>query len=68
MDKDAKNNTVWNIMAVNASMPDDLAYKLTKTMMEKVQDLALVHKEALDVKVENQTSETGPAFPGIPPP
>src|ERR671915_876467 len=41
MDKDAKNNTVWNIMAVNASMPDDLAYKLTKTMLEKRDDLAL---------------------------
>ena len=56
MDKDAQNNTVWNIMAVNASTPDELAYNLTKTMLEKVQDLALVHKEALNIKVENQTS------------
>ena len=35
MDKDSKNNTVWNIMAVNESMPEDLAYQLTKTMLEK---------------------------------
>ena len=56
MDKDAKNNTVWNIMAVNASMPDDLAYKLTKTMLEKRDDLALVHKEALNIKPEWQTT------------
>jgi uncharacterized protein len=56
MDHDAKNNTVWNIMAVNASMPDDLAYKLTKTMLEKREDLALVHKEALNIKPEWQTS------------
>src|SRR5262245_39775722 len=56
MDKDANNNTVWNIMAVNASMPDDLAYKLTKTMLEKREDLALVHKEALNIKPEWQTS------------
>jgi TRAP transporter TAXI family solute receptor len=56
MDKDAQNNTVWNIMAVNASTSDELAYNLTKTMLEKVQDLALVHKEALNIKVENQTS------------
>jgi uncharacterized protein len=56
MDKDAKNNTVWNIMAVNASMPDDLAYKLTKTMLEKREDLALVHKEALNIKPEWQTT------------
>ena len=35
-------------MAVNASMSDDLAYKLTKIMLEKREDLALVHKEALE--------------------
>lgn len=56
MDKDAKNNTVWNIMAVNASMSDDLAYKLTKVMLEKRDELALVHKEALNIKLEWQTS------------
>jgi TRAP transporter TAXI family solute receptor len=66
MDKDAKNNTVWNIMAVNASMPDDLAYKLTKTMLEKRQDLALVHKEALNIKPEWQTTSRAgiPWHPG----
>ena len=57
MDKDAKNNTVWNIMAVNANMPDDLAYKLTKVMMEKRADLALVHKEALNIKDEVADNE-----------
>jgi TRAP transporter TAXI family solute receptor len=56
MGKDNKNNTVCNIMAVNANTTDELAYNLTKTMLEKVDDLALVHKEALNIKVENQTS------------
>ena len=66
MDKDAKNNTVWNIMAVNASMSDDLAYKLTKLMLEKREDLALVHKEALNIKPEWQTSNRAgiPWHPG----
>ncbi len=66
MGKDNKNNTVWNIMAVNASMSDDLAYNLTKTMLEKVDELALVHKEALNIKVENQTSSRAgvPWHPG----
>lgn len=66
MDKDAQNNTVWNIMAVNASTSDELAYNLTKTMLEKVKDLALVHKEALNIKVENQTSNRAgiPWHPG----
>jgi TRAP transporter TAXI family solute receptor len=66
MDKDAKNNTVWNIMAVNASMSEDLAYKLTKTMLEKREDLALVHKEALNIKLEWQTASRAgiPWHPG----
>jgi TRAP transporter TAXI family solute receptor len=66
MDQDAKNNTVWNIMAVNANTPDDLAYQLTKTMLEKRDDLALVHKEALNIKDEWQTSNRAgiPWHPG----
>jgi TRAP transporter TAXI family solute receptor len=66
MEKDAKNNTVWNIMAVNASMSDDLAYQLTKTMLEKRDELALVHKEALNIKPEWQTSNRAgiPWHPG----
>jgi TRAP transporter TAXI family solute receptor len=66
MEKDAHNNTVWNIMAVNASMSDDLAYQLTKTMLEKRQELALVHKEALNIKPEWQTSSRAgiPWHPG----
>jgi TRAP transporter TAXI family solute receptor len=66
MEKDAQNNTVWNIMAVNASMSDDLAYQLTKVMLEKRADLALVHKEALNIKPEWQTSNRAgiPWHPG----
>jgi TRAP-type uncharacterized transport system substrate-binding protein len=53
-------------MAVNASMSEDLAYKLTKTMLEKRDDLALVHKEALNIKPEWQTSNRAgiPWHPG----
>ena len=66
MDADNKNITVWNIMAVNASMPEDLAYNLTKLLLEKRDDLAQVHKEALNVKPELQTnSRSGvPFHPG----
>jgi TRAP transporter TAXI family solute receptor len=66
MDADNKNNSVWNIMAVNASMSDELAYNLTKTMLEKRDDLALVHKEALNIKTEWQTSDRAgvPWHPG----
>ena len=66
MDADNANVAVWNIMAVNASMPEQLAYDLTKTMMEKRADLAQVHKEALNIKDENQTSKKAgiPWHPG----
>jgi uncharacterized protein len=66
MDADAKNNTVWNIMAVNATMDDQLAYDLTRIMLEKRDDLALVHKEALNIKLEWQTSNRAgiPWHPG----
>ena len=66
MDADNQNNSVWNIMAVNESMPEDLAYKLTKTMLEKRDDLALVHKEALNIKSELQSTKRAgvPWHPG----
>src|SRR5262245_3933485 len=66
MEKDAKNNTVWNIMAVNANTDEQLAYDLTRIMLEKREDLALVHKEALNIKLEWQTSNRAgiPWHPG----
>jgi TRAP-type uncharacterized transport system substrate-binding protein len=53
-------------MAVNASMDEKLAYDLTRIMLEKREDLALVHKEALNIKLEWQTSNRAgvPWHPG----
>jgi uncharacterized protein len=56
-DKDSKVVAVWNIMAVRDDFPEDLAYKLTQIMLEKREDLGRVHKEALNIKVENQSSQ-----------
>src|SRR5262245_25806523 len=66
MEADAKNNSVWNIIAVNANMDEQLAYDLTRIIMEKRDDLALVHKEALNIKPEWQTSNRAgvPWHPG----
>jgi uncharacterized protein len=62
----AKIAAVWNIMAVHEKTTDDLAYTLTKTMMEKVDDLGKVHKEALNIKPASQkTANAGiPWHPG----
>ena len=66
MERDAKGVTVWNIMAVSASIDDQLAYDLSRIMLEKRDDLALVHKEALNIKLEWQTSNRAgiPWHPG----
>jgi TRAP transporter TAXI family solute receptor len=61
-DKDNKVAATWNIMAVRDDCPEDLAYNLTKIMLEKREDLGKVHKEALNIKVENQRSQNA----GIP--
>ena len=55
MEADAQNITVWNILAVNENMSEDLAYKLTKIVFETREDLAKVHKEALNIKPELQS-------------
>jgi TRAP-type uncharacterized transport system substrate-binding protein len=43
------------VLVVNASMPDQLAYDITKTIFEKRDDLVAVHKEAANIKLENQS-------------
>ncbi len=62
----SKTAAVWNIMAVNEKMPAELAYTLTKTMLEKRADLTLVHKEAANIKAEIQKSSNAgiPWHPG----
>ena len=63
---DNKVAAVWNILAVRDDFSEDLAYKMTKTMLEKVDDLGKVHKEALNIKVENQKTKNAgvPWHPG----
>jgi len=63
MDADAKNLTVWNILAVNEAMPEALAYALTKLVLEKSADLGQVHAEGKNNKLESQTvSRSGIPF------
>jgi TRAP transporter TAXI family solute receptor len=52
---DNKSSSVWNVLVVNASMPDQLAYDITKTLFEKQADLVAVHKEAANIKLDNQS-------------
>jgi hypothetical protein len=58
-DKAVPNIAVWNLLVVDAKMSDDMAYKITKTLMESQPDLVNVHREAVNIAAKNQ----GPASP-----
>jgi uncharacterized protein len=52
---DNQSSSVWNVLVVNEAMPEQLAYDITKTVFEKRADLVAVHKEAANIKLENQS-------------
>jgi len=58
----------WNLMACPASMPDDVAYTITKTVFEHLSDLQAAVKPAVDTSVENTAKFIGettiPFHPG----
>ncbi len=59
-DKDAQIATVWNILVVHEKMSNDVAYNIVKTIFDKRDELATVHKEALNMKLENQKQANSP--------
>ena len=52
---------VANVLVVNDSMPEQLAYDITRVMFEKQQELAAIHPEA--AKLSLQTARTGSPAP-----
>ncbi|HEY8268058.1 MAG TPA: TAXI family TRAP transporter solute-binding subunit [Xanthobacteraceae bacterium] len=61
-DKNNPVSVVWNILVANATMPDDMAYNIVKTLMEKNPELVAVHREAQNFTLANQV----PANSAIP--
>jgi TRAP transporter TAXI family solute receptor len=57
MDADNQAATVTNLLAVHKDMNEDLAYKIVKTVFDRREDLIRVHKEAQNIKLENQKTE-----------
>ena len=57
---DNKNTVVWNILVANANMPDDMAYNIVKTFIEKRDDLVAVHREAKNFTIANQVKDYSP--------
>lgn len=60
MAKDNDIATVWNILVVPTSMPEDVAYNITKTIFEKTSEWATVHAEANNVKLDSQKAANTP--------
>lgn len=65
-DKDNRIAVVWNILVANAKMPEETAYKVVQTLIEKKPELVAVHREAESISLENQVKENSsiPWHPG----
>ena len=65
-DKDNKISVVQNILVSNAKMPDQVAYDIVKTFIEKRDELIAVHREADSLALENQVTKNSsvPWHPG----
>jgi TRAP transporter TAXI family solute receptor len=57
---DNKNTVVWNILVAHEDMPEDMAYNIVKTIMDKRDDLIAVHREAKNFTVDNQVKDYSP--------
>jgi uncharacterized protein len=58
--KNGKGAGVWNILVVSESMSPELAYNLVKTILEHKADMVASHKEADNISLTNQRSDTSP--------
>jgi TRAP transporter TAXI family solute receptor len=57
MEADNQAATVTNLLAVHQDMNEQLAYKIVKAVFDHRDDLIRVHKEAENIKLENQKTE-----------
>jgi len=65
-DKDNAVAVVQNILVANAKMPDQVAYDIVKTFIERQKELVAVHAEAASITLDNQLNRntTIPWHPG----
>ncbi len=66
MEADNRAATVTNLLVVHQSMDDKTAYNIVKAMFDHRDELIRVHKEAENIKLENQKTEASsiPWHPG----
>jgi len=59
-DKDNAITIVQNILVADASLPEQVAYNVIKTFIEKRDELIAVHGEAKAITLENQSLKNSP--------
>lgn len=66
MEADNPQATVTNLLATHQNMDDKTAYNIVKAMFDHRDELIRVHKEAANIKLENQKTEASsiPWHPG----
>jgi TRAP transporter TAXI family solute receptor len=60
MERDNRNITVWNILAVPESMPEALAHDIVRILFEHKAEMVAVHKEAENIDLANQSTTFSP--------
>jgi TRAP transporter TAXI family solute receptor len=60
MERDNDQATVMNLLVAHEKMDDKTAYNIVKTIFDKRDELIRVHKEAENIKLENQKKEASP--------
>src|SRR5438105_2355589 len=60
MDKDNRSATVNNLLVAHENMDDKTAYTIVKAVFEHRSELIAVHKEAENIKLENQKKDASP--------
>lgn len=64
-ENDVPTLSVQAILVANKDMPDDVAYKLTKTLFENIGDVAKAHNKGAEIVLEKATDGiTIPLHPG----
>jgi hypothetical protein len=52
-DKNVKTVSMWNLAIANASMPDSLAYEITKLALEDNARMVQIHASAIETLASN---------------
>lgn len=63
--EDIKTAAMWNFVVADASMPDDLAYRITKAVLENNERMVSTHATARDTLAKNILQDASiPLHPG----